>query len=63
MAWYWVGLLVGAAAPLTLWSIGLREAFRGGALSGLARYADTCVVSVPIALAGAFLVHLVGGSA
>lgn len=59
MAWYWVGLLVGAAAPFALWSIGLREAFEGGAIRGLSRYADTLVVSVPLALAGAFLIHLI----
>ena len=60
MPWYAGGLLVGALAPLALWSVGIREAFQTGAKTGLARYADTMVVSVPIALAGAYLIHLVG---
>ena len=58
MPWYAGGLLVGAVAPLALWSLGIREAFQAGAIPGLTRYADTMVVSVPIALAGAFLFHV-----
>lgn len=61
MSWFTGGLLVGALAPLALWSIGIREAFQAGAKSGLSRYADTMVVSVPVALAGAYLIHLVIG--
>lgn len=59
MPWYASGLLVGALAPLTLWSVGMREAFQAGTMTGLTRYADTMVVSVPVALAGAYLLHLV----
>jgi hypothetical protein len=61
MSWFAGGLLVGALAPLALWSIGIREAFQAGVKSGLSRYADTMVVSVPVALAGAYLIHLVSG--
>ncbi|KQP61232.1 hypothetical protein ASG40_00535 [Methylobacterium sp. Leaf399] len=61
MPWYVGGLLVGALAPLALWSLGIREAFQSGVYAGLARYADTMVVSVPVALLGAYLVHLVSG--
>lgn len=60
MPWYAGGLLAGALAPLALWSLGIREAFQAGAMAGLTRYADTMVISVPIALAGAYLIHLVG---
>ena len=59
MAWYTGGLLAGALAPLALWSLGIGEAFHTGVKTGLSRYADTMVVSVPIALAGAYLIHLV----
>ena len=60
MPWYASGFLAGALAPLALWSLGIREAFQAGATTGLTRYADTMVVSVPIALAGAYLIHLIG---
>ena len=59
MPWYAGGLLAGALAPLALWSVGLGEAFQAGTKTGLTRYADTMVVSVPIALAGAYLIHLI----
>lgn len=61
MSWFAGGLLVGALAPLALWSVGIREAFQAGAKTGLSRYADTMVVSVPVALAGAYLIHLASG--
>ena len=59
MPWYVSGFLAGASAPLALWSLGIREAFQSGTSTGLTRYADTMVVSVPIALVGAYLIHLV----
>ncbi|GJD93433.1 hypothetical protein [Methylobacterium iners] len=61
MSWYVGGLLAGALAPLALWSVGIREAFEAGAKAGLLRYADTMVVSVPVGLAGAYLIHLLSG--
>lgn len=59
MPWYAGGLFAGALAPLALWSLGIREAFQSGFKTGLSRYADTMVVTVPIGLAGAYLIHLV----
>ncbi len=58
MPWYAGGLLAGTLAPLALWSLGIREAFQAGVTTGLTRYADTMVVSVPVALAGAYFIHL-----
>ena len=60
MPWWVYGLLAGAAAPVVVWPPFFFDAIEdGGFRSALDLWRETLVVSVPIALAAAFLIHIV----
>ena len=60
MPWWGYGLLAGAAAPFVVWPSIIISAFDDDGLrAALVLWAETLVVYLPIALAAAFLIHVV----